>query len=79
MTRRTHTTLPDGTRSRTAYIKAAAAFGIPTGDAFLVFGHAVEVDFLGALHNPVLEDVVASPGDVALGPEISPAPKISRK
>ena len=47
-------------------VEAAAAFGIPTGDAFLVFGHAVEVDFLGALHNPILEDAVAARRNMAL-------------
>ena len=47
-------------------VKAAAAFGIPTGDAILVFGHAVEVDFLGALHDPILEDAVATRGDMTL-------------
>ena len=45
---------------------AVLAFGIPTGDAVLEFGRAVEMDFLGTLDGPVLEDAVATRGGVAL-------------
>ena len=47
-------------------VEAAAAFGIPTGYALLVFWYAVEVDFLGALHDPILEDAVTTRRDMAL-------------
>lgn len=45
---------------------AVLAVGVPTGDAVLEFGRAVEVDFLRALDGPVLEDAVAAGGGVAL-------------
>lgn len=43
------------------------AIGVPAGDAVLEFWRAVEGDFLCALDGPVLEDVVAAGGGVALG------------
>ena len=39
---------------------AVAALGVPAGDAVFELGRAVEVDFLGALDRPVLEDAVAA-------------------
>jgi len=42
------------------------AIGIPTGDAFLEFGRAVEMDFLSALNNPVFEDTIATGHGVPL-------------
>ena len=45
---------------------AVLAVGVPADDAVLEFGRSVESDFLGALDNPIFEDVVASPGGAAL-------------
>ena len=39
---------------------AVFAFGVPTGDAVFELGRTVEVDFLGALDGPILEDAVAA-------------------
>jgi len=45
---------------------AVLAVGIPTGDAILEFGRAVEKDFLCALDGPVFEDVIATGWGVTL-------------
>jgi len=45
---------------------AVLAVCVPTGDAVLELGRAVEVDFLGALNGPVFEDAVAARTGVAL-------------
>ena len=45
---------------------AVLAVGIPTGDAVFEFRRAVEVDFLGALDDPVFEDAVAAGAGVTL-------------
>ena len=39
---------------------AMPTFGVPASDALLELGRAVEVDFLGALDGPVLEDADAA-------------------
>lgn len=39
---------------------AVLAVGVPSCDAVLEFGRSVEVEFLGALNGPVLEDAVAA-------------------
>jgi len=39
---------------------AVLAVGVPAGDAVLEFGLTVEMNFLGALDGPVLEDAVAA-------------------
>jgi hypothetical protein len=45
---------------------AVLAVGVPAGDAVLEFRRAVEVDFLGALDDQILEDAVAARGGAAL-------------
>jgi len=45
---------------------AVLAVGVPADDAVLEFGRPVETEFLGALNDPVFEDVVASPRYAAL-------------
>jgi hypothetical protein len=39
---------------------------IPAGDAIFEFRRSIEVDFLGALHGPILEDAIAAWRSAAL-------------